>query len=368
MPKTSRRHHGTGSLQSVRLASGSIRFFLLFYSSGKRQKSPRFASEKEVWDWFAAHGSTNGTPASSARLLFSSAASSWLESRSARPAKMAAYRSTLNLHVLPVFDDKPMADISTDNLHAYINSKLEGEKKLSPATLRMHLAMIRSIFSYAIAEGTYDGRNPANSSSEKIKNIGKDQSKAKALGRKELQNLFRAAAESEHAFLACLSLLGLRYGEAAALRWQDWNHSYIHVKQALKQEGTIETTGKTPNSDRSLPCSAQVDEYLRAHHQRRKLAGLDVLPHSLMFAKPDGRPRDHRSYSRYVLKPIAQAANLGHITPHMLRHTFAQNQINAGTDIARISRMMGHATPGFTLDRYTHFMDKDLSPVVILDL
>jgi integrase len=39
---------------------------------------------------------------------------------------------------------------------------------------------------------------------------------------------------------------------------------------------------------------------------------------------------------------------------HDLRHSFAANHLNNGTPILALSRMLGHATAAFTLDRYGH--------------
>ena len=44
---------------------------------------------------------------------------------------------------------------------------------------------------------------------------------------------------------------------------------------------------------------------------------------------------------------------------HDLRHTFASHLIvDLKLDVAQVSRILGHARPSITLDRYTHLFDQ----------
>ena len=42
------------------------------------------------------------------------------------------------------------------------------------------------------------------------------------------------------------------------------------------------------------------------------------------------------------------------ITPHVLRHTFCTNMVNAGMDAKMLQYIMGHSDVGTTLNIYTH--------------
>lgn len=48
-------------------------------------------------------------------------------------------------------------------------------------------------------------------------------------------------------------------------------------------------------------------------------------------------------------------AGIPHIRVHDLRHSYASLLINKGTDIAVISRLMGHGSPAITYKIYSHF-------------
>ena len=56
---------------------------------------------------------------------------------------------------------------------------------------------------------------------------------------------------------------------------------------------------------------------------------------------------------------IAQSIGMPEITFHSLRHTHASQLIDAGVDIATISKRLGHATPGITLSVYAHRFQQD---------
>ncbi len=45
---------------------------------------------------------------------------------------------------------------------------------------------------------------------------------------------------------------------------------------------------------------------------------------------------------------------LPNITPHVFRHTFCTNMVNAGMDIKNLQYLMGHSDVGVTLNIYTH--------------
>lgn len=48
-------------------------------------------------------------------------------------------------------------------------------------------------------------------------------------------------------------------------------------------------------------------------------------------------------------------AGIPHIRVHDLRHSYASLLINKSTDIAVISRLMGHGSPAITYKIYSHF-------------
>lgn len=373
-----RARYGGGSYYKERLASGEMRYWWLAPASkgaGKRVKSPRFKTSDDLDLWVADFVKTRG--ANAKRGTFGEAAELWLASRAAAPPKLAQYRGVVENHLGPVFGEKSLKDITTADVNAYVSGKEAGtlpvlgksRTKVGKTSIAMHVSMIRSIFEYALDQEMMTGRNPAaRGRSTKLKLLKQEEKKPRALGRVELATLWAAASEDERAHIGVLCLCGLRSQESAALRWKDWNRSTLRVERARKAGGRIVAEPKSQHSARSIPTSRQVDDLLKAYKARQKEAGVDVGPNALMFPAATGGVLDPANYRR-ALAAISARAGMEAVKPHWLRHTFAQNQINARTNIALLSRLMGHRDAVVTLREYIHFMDRDLPEVaeVVLD-
>jgi integrase len=55
---------------------------------------------------------------------------------------------------------------------------------------------------------------------------------------------------------------------------------------------------------------------------------------------------------------VAESIGIPEITFHALRHTHASHLIDAGIDVVKINRRLGHASPTVTLKIYAHLFRK----------
>ena len=55
---------------------------------------------------------------------------------------------------------------------------------------------------------------------------------------------------------------------------------------------------------------------------------------------------------------VTQAVSF-HLTPHMLRHTYATTLYHAGVDLRTAQRLLGHSSIQMTADIYTHLEAED---------
>jgi len=77
---------------------------------------------------------------------------------------------------------------------------------------------------------------------------------------------------------------------------------------------------------------------------------------ALLFPKLDGSPQSPRAFSK---EWAVVAASIGlPVTFHALRHTHASHLIDAGIDVVKISRRLGHASVDITLRVYAHLFRK----------
>ena len=82
--------------------------------------------------------------------------------------------------------------------------------------------------------------------------------------------------------------------------------------------------------------------------------GLGSLPHdALVFPTFEGGPQSPRAFSA-AWTDAARSIGLGGITFHALRHTHAPHLINAGIDVAKTAKRLGHANANITLKVNAH--------------
>jgi len=63
---------------------------------------------------------------------------------------------------------------------------------------------------------------------------------------------------------------------------------------------------------------------------------------------------------REVLAQGAERAKIARVTPHALRHTFGTRWLQAGGDIYKLSKILGHSSVAVTESHYAHLLKDDL--------
>ena len=80
----------------------------------------------------------------------------------------------------------------------------------------------------------------------------------------------------------------------------------------------------------------------------RYLAGARRAAAEALFTFPNGRPISY-AWLRIHVSQLGQTAGLAHVSPHRLRHTLATRLLNAGMDVTRIQKLLGHRYLNTTL-------------------
>jgi site-specific recombinase XerD len=130
----------------------------------------------------------------------------------------------------------------------------------------------------------------------------------------------------ENACLAILAHTGLRASELIDLQFQDLDlgTSRLIVRQGKGQR------------DRVVYLSAVARQTIEHY-----LDGFARSPDAPLLTRPDGRPLTY-GWLRNHLATISRAAGVLNLTTHRLRHTLATRLLNAGMDITRIQKLLGH--------------------------
>jgi site-specific recombinase XerD len=128
---------------------------------------------------------------------------------------------------------------------------------------------------------------------------------------------------------ACLFVLlhsGLRKSECVDLRFQDLD---LAGQRLIVRQGKGQRDRLVYLSDMS--CQA-IQLYLQDAVRR---------PTDPLWLYPNGKPMsDH--WLRDHVAAIGQTVGIEHLSPHRLRHTCATRLLNAGMDITRIQKLLGH--------------------------
>ena len=132
-------------------------------------------------------------------------------------------------------------------------------------------------------------------------------------------------------------LTGLRLDELRLLRWRDWNK---------KDNLILVRESKTESGIRCVPLLPEAASMLKILAARTT-----PDPQEYIFGVGAGRPVC-KSHFRHICNKVTKAASIRHVTPHVLRHTFATRMIEAGVDAKSLAMIIGHSDPGFTLKTY----------------
>lgn len=130
----------------------------------------------------------------------------------------------------------------------------------------------------------------------------------------------------ENACFWVLAHSGLRASECVELQYQDCD---LAGRRLLVRQGK-------GNRDRLVYLSATAVQALR-----RYLADTPRPPTAALFTQPSGAPITYEWLLPHIAA-LGAAAGVAGVTPHRLRHTLATRLLNAGMDVTRIQRLLGH--------------------------
>lgn len=156
--------------------------------------------------------------------------------------------------------------------------------------------------------------------------------------------------------------LGLRRGEALALRWEDVDldakQVYVHHSAlcANLESFTISET-KTKSSRRLLRLPDYVADVLRVRLEilleRRKTLGEGYNRLDLVCFREIGQPFTSNVLC-YQFNDVLKSAGLPSIRFHDLRHTAATVMLRNAIPAKIVSSILGHSSTQLTLDTYSH--------------
>lgn len=164
---------------------------------------------------------------------------------------------------------------------------------------------------------------------------------------KELSALEDAAGKQDAALCALLYATGMRVAEICTLTTGD----IISYQETLKIMGKGRKERVVPIGEAALEV---VLRWLAVRGRGDRSAAL--------FINSRGTPMRPRSVRYRLARLVVRLAHARHISPHMLRHSFATHLLDHGADLRSVQELLGHASLS-TTQIYTHLSKKRLREV-----
>lgn len=244
--------------------------------------------------------------------------------------------------IFPQGRETPLSDITDGLLADY--RKIRIEEGTTGATVNRDMVALQSFLGWLRTDRKL--RVP----SVDVPRQRESQGRERWLDAGEVQRLRESVPSDWWPLFGTLVFTGLRVGEAQRLVWGDVRLSerVIWVRERPHSKPGDKNRLKTESSDRDVPIPEPI-----AIELARLSATLPAGPADPVF--PGERGDYHSAYR--VFKRATKAAKLAGVTIHDLRHTFAVHWILAGLPIARLQRILGHATPAMTMRYMRHAPD-----------
>ena len=268
--------------------------------------------------------------------------------RGLSPNTLAAYRN--DLAKLSGFARKSARDLlslSAGDLADFVRSL--HKRSLDPKTIARTLVTVRAFYKFLIQDGHLKLDPSATLEAPKSWDT-----LPKFLANDEVERLLASPDTAtdeglrDKAMLEVLYATGLRVSELVNLVPHDLNLDL----------GFIKVFGKG-GKERAVPLGITAIEWTRKYLAiRSRIIGSGK---SALFITEKGHALTRQAFWRMIVS-YGEKAGIGHVTPHLLRHSFATHLLENGADLRSVQMMLGHSDIS-TTQIYTHITNERLREI-----
>jgi integrase len=271
----------------------------------------------------------------------------WAATRPHRPSTATRVASLIDKHIDGTrIGPQRLAAVRPSEVQAWVSDRAQ---VLSPGTLRLLVALLRSVYTAAVHD-----RLVASSPVTRLSLPRSERQRIVPLTVAQVRNLAEAMPPQCRAMVIAHAGLGLRVAELLALRVEDVDflHRTVRVEWQTSPDGKRRVPPKTPQSRRTLPLPGVVADELAAH-----IAEYPPAPDGSLFTTATGLSYRHEHYGSRI---FARAVRLGGLpagtTSHHLRHHYASVLLAAGESVVVVADRLGHENGTLVLQTYGHLM------------
>jgi len=316
---------------------GDFEYRKYFPNSGR---AAQFDSKEEPTDVAPVHVSPS----------FKDFADTWWNENEIRWRRntISGNRAVLNRHLLPVFGDRTISEITKADVLAFraevaLCAGRSGNKTLSPKTINNLMGILNMIMTEAADR--FEFQNPVRN----IKRLRLQRKDIQPFSLGEVRLILDTVRSDYKQYYILRFFTGMRTGELHGLKWSrvDWDARQILVRETV-DKGVVDYT-KTDGSQREIAMSSVVHDALRA---QREVTG----DGEYVFVTRDGTPLDTTNVTQRIWYPLLRYLELTPRRPYHCRHTAATLWLAAGENPEWIARQMGHANTEMLFRVYSRYV------------
>ena len=268
------------------------------------------------------------------------------------PNTLSAYgRDLERLRAFAISQGREVTAMDRRGLEAMVRDAMAGG--LSPTSTARLVASVRGLYRHLRRRGDVR-ENPA----EELHAPRAFQSLPRFLSTTDVDGLLNAPDVStpgglrDRALIEVLYATGLRVSELVGLR----------IPDVRLDQGYVQCLGKG-SKERIVPLGEIATGWVRRYLSEARPIFVSKKDPPWLFVSQRGARRLTRGAFWQILKDYGQAAGIQtHLSPHVLRHSFATHLLERGADLRAIQTMLGHADLS-TTQIYTHVLEARLRQV-----
>ena len=247
------------------------------------------------------------------------------------------------------FMNNNILNINKDDINNYL--KYLYDYNSSKSSISRELSTLRSFYNYLLKKNIITTNYFIS-----IKNPKKDNSLPKFVKDNDIDKMFEIP--NTRTWIGMRNLLIIRMLYATGVRVSELVN--IKLKDINKSERTIRILGKG-SKERIVVYGIHTKDALEDYLNRGRRQ-IDIHNSEYLFLNKDGNKLSDRYVRKIIDEIIAAASITMHVSPHMLRHTFATSMLNNGADLVSVKDLLGHESLN-TTSIYTHVSDDKIREI-----
>jgi len=247
------------------------------------------------------------------------------------------------------YTNKDLLNINKDTVFEYL--KYLYDSGVTKSSISRKLSSIRTFYNYLLKKEIIE-----TNYFKMVKNPKKEASLPKFVKEDDIDKMF--SIPDTRTWIGSRNILIIRMLYATGLRVSELVN--VKINDINIPDRTIRVLGKG-SKERIVVFGNNTKECLDDYLNRGRRQ-VDFHSSPYLFLNKDGNRLSTRYVRKIIDDIIIKASIEMHVSPHMLRHTFATGMLNNGADLVSVKDLLGHESLN-TTSIYTHVSDEKIKEI-----